>query len=86
MIAHHVLTMAFICYIAFNWRRRYSSTVAGVIEIGSEFMLHLASVLLSICGDKQYGKEVQESVQTLFFLVVGTLVAVNVANTIRITV
>ena len=57
-----------------------------MIEIGSEFMLHLASVLLSVCGDKRYGKDVQENVQTLFFLVVGTLVTVNIVNASRITV
>ena len=43
-------------------------------------------MLLSVCGDKRYGEDVQENVQTLFFLVVGTLATVNIVNASKITI
>lgn len=45
MIAHHLLTMSFIVYLAFD-SHLFESRWQVTIEIGSEFFMHLVSVIL----------------------------------------
>ena len=86
MIAHFILTMALVCFLSNDWRMRYSSTIKGLIEIISEFLLLFATVLLSVFGDRRYVSRVQENVETLFFLVFGNLIIFSMANAIRTAV
>lgn len=56
MIAHHILSMGFMIYLSSDLYL-FEDRSQAVIEIGSEFLLHFLSVLLSQYNRLSYSYE-----------------------------
>ena len=85
MYVHHFSTMLIVVILAVDLTS-FVSTSQYIVEIGSEFLLHTTSILLSQNMNQGYTEETLAMCQYFTLFSLGTLVILNVAYILYVTI
>jgi len=83
MVAHYVLTMLTIAYLAYD-TRLFSSKSIKLVEIGSELLLHLFSISLTSFMVQNYQADVIEMIEMLTLTIFAILLSLNIAYVVSV--
>lgn len=78
MMAHYLLTMLTMVYLAYD-TRLFNSRSIKCVEIGSELLLHLFSISLTPFMVQNYQQDVVDTIELLALTMFALLLSLNVA-------